>query len=235
MYQLNNLDVIILIVVAISALIALNRGLVKEVLSIVGWVLATASIIYLLPACLPFTQKFVSSGILAGVLTALGIFVIFFVIWIYSTSQIIGKIRTSKLNGLDRLLGLFFGLMRAFLLVILFNIMVSWIVPEDKQSEVLTKSKYYQLAGKFAKPLEEMIPEETLNLIKEKTKVLGEEEPEEEAKPTEEDEAIVLFEKLAQPRIKKAIKEKTKQVKEEIKGYHKSERDDLDRLIDSVD
>lgn len=235
---MNNLDVIILIVVAISALIALNRGLVKEVLSIVGWVLATMAIIYLLPVCLPFTKKFVASGILAGILTALMIFVLFFVIWIYSTSQVIGKIRTSKLNGLDRLLGLFFGVMRAFLLVVLFNIMVSWIIPEDKQAEVLTESKYYQLAGSFAKPLEEMIPQETLDLIKEKTKSLSaeeDEETEEDEKPAEKDEAVELFEKLAQPRIKKAVKDKSKQLKEEITGYHQSERSDLDRLIESVE
>ena len=235
---MNNLDVIILIVVAISALIALNRGLVKEVLSIVGWVLATMAIIYLLPVCLPFTKKFVASGILAGILTALMIFVLFFVIWIYSTSQVIGKIRTSKLNGLDRLLGLFFGVMRAFLLVVLFNIMVSWIIPEDKQAAVLTESKYYQLAGSFAKPLEEMIPQETLDLIKEKTKSLSAEEDEEtekDEKTAEKDEAVELFEKLAQPRIKKAVKDKSKQLKEEITGYHQSERSDLDRLIESVE
>ena len=235
---MNNLDVIILIVVVISALIALNRGLVKEVLSIVGWVLATMAIIYLLPVCLPFTKKFVASGILAGILTALMIFVLFFVIWIYSTSQVIGKIRTSKLNGLDRLLGLFFGVMRAFLLVVLFNIMVSWIIPEDKQAAVLTESKYYQLAGSFAKPLEEMIPQETLDLIKEKTKSLSaedDEETEEDEKPAEKDEAVELFEKLAQPRIKKAVKDKSKQLKEEITGYHQSERSDLDRLIESVE
>ena len=235
---MNNLDVIILIVVAISALIALNRGLVKEVLSIVGWVLATMAIIYLLPVCLPFTKKFVASGILAGILTALMIFVLFFVIWIYSTSQVIGKIRTSKLNGLDRLLGLFFGVMRAFLLVVLFNIMVSWIIPEDKQAEVLTESKYYQLAGSFAKPLEEMIPQETLDLIKEKTKSLSaeeDEETEENEKTAEKDEAVELFEKLAQPRIKKAVKDKSRQLKEEITGYHQSERSDLDRLIESVE
>lgn len=222
----------------ISALIALNRGLVKEVLSIVGWVLATMAIIYLLPVCLPFTKKFVASGILAGILTALMIFVLFFVIWIYSTSQVIGKIRTSKLNGLDRLLGLFFGVMRAFLLVVLFNIMVSWIIPEDKQAAVLTESKYYQLAGSFAKPLEEMIPQETLDLIKEKTKSLSaedDEETEEDEKPAEKDEAVELFEKLAQPRIKKAVKDKSKQLKEEITGYHQSERSDLDRLIESVE
>ena len=235
---MNNLDVIILIVVVISALIALNRGLVKEVLSIVGWVLATMAIIYLLPVCLSFTKKFVASGILAGILTALMIFVLFFVIWIYSTSQVIGKIRTSKLNGLDRLLGLFFGVMRAFLLVVLFNIMVSWIIPEDKQAAVLTESKYYQLAGSFAKPLEEMIPQETLDLIKEKTKSLSaeeDEETEEDEKTAEKDEAVELFEKLAQPRIKKAVKDKSRQLKEEITGYHQSERSDLDRLIESVE
>ncbi len=231
---MNNLDVIILIVVAVSALIALNRGLVKEVLSIVGWVLATAAIIYLLPPLLPFAKKFISSGILAGIITALFIFVTFFIIWIYSTSQIIGKIRTSKLNGLDRMLGLFFGVMRAFLLVILFNIMVSWIIPEDKQSEILQESKYYQLAGSFAKPLEEMIPQETLDLIKEKTKSLSDEK---EEKPQEEngDNELELFEKLAQPRIKKTLKNASAKDKEEFDGYHESEREDLDRLIDSVE
>lgn len=231
---MNNLDVIILIVVAVSALIALNRGLVKEVLSIVGWVLATAAIIYLLPILLPFAKKFISSGILAGILTALFIFVAFFILWIYSTGEIIGKIRTSKLNGLDRMLGLFFGIMRAFLLVILFNIMVSWVIPEDKQLDVLKESKYYQLAGSFAKPLEEMIPQETLDLIKEKTQALSEDSEDDEASSEQEDEED-LFNKLAQPKIKKAAKEKAQRLKEEITGYHQSERDDMTRLIDSVE
>ena len=232
MYHLNNLDIIILIVVAVSALIALNRGLIKEVLSIVGWVLATIAIIYLLPICLPFVQKYISSGILAGITTSLIIFVIFFIIWIYSTGNLIGKIRTSKLNGLDRMLGLFFGIMRAFLLIILFNIMVNWIVPADRQSDLLKTSKYYQLAGSFAKPLEEMIPEETLAVIKEKTKILSEEQAKQDSKTKEEDETLVLFEKLAQPKIKKAVNEK---IKEETKGYREKERDDMSRLIDSVE
>ena len=47
MYQLNNLDIIILFVIGISALIALSRGLVKEVLSIIGWVLGTIAVIYI--------------------------------------------------------------------------------------------------------------------------------------------------------------------------------------------
>ena len=230
MYELNNLDIIILIVVAISALIALNRGLIKEVLSIIGWVLATVSIIYLLPVSLPFAKKFISSGIVAGIITSLFIFVLFFIVWIYSTSAIIGKVRTSKLNGIDRFLGLFFGIARAFLLVILFNIMVCWIIPQENQSEVLTGSKYFKLAGSFAKPIEDLIPEETIKLIKEKSQALDNSKSKEEK---EKEETKELFEKLARPQIKKAVKNNTQA--DEVAGYKETERNDLDRLIESVE
>lgn len=238
--QLNNLDIVILIVVGISALIALSRGLVKEVLSIIGWVLATLAVIYLLPVLMPFAKQYISSGILAGVTTALCILILFFVVWIYATAGVIGKIRSSKLSGLDRMLGLFFGIVRAMLLVVLFYILISWMIPVDKQSDILTKSKYFQLAGSFAKPLEDMIPEETLKIIKEKTKQVGEENEKALAQKEQEEksdnDADELFEKLAQPQIKKAVKEKAKtQIKESFEGYKESERDNLDRLIENVE
>ena len=40
MEQLNNLDVIFLIIVGISALVGIARGMTKEFLSILGWILA---------------------------------------------------------------------------------------------------------------------------------------------------------------------------------------------------
>lgn len=231
MDNLNNLDFIILAIVLISALIAFNRGLIKEVLSIVGWVLSTVVIIYGLPIFVPFVKKYIENGIIAGIATSLAIFVVFFIIWIYTTSGLIGKIRTSKLSGLDRFLGLFFGIMRAFLLIILFNIMVSWIIPNEKQPEVLEQSKYYQIAGNFAKPLENMIPQETLKLIKDQALPIKTEENNEQNTDTEDDEDMILYEKLAKPQIKKTIKE---DFSKEIKGYKENEREDLERLIESV-
>ena len=234
MQNLNNLDVIILIVVAISALIALSRGLVKEVLSIIGWILATMAVIYILPVVMPFVKEYISNGYVAGVVSSLFILILFFILWIYATAGVVSKIRTSKLNGMDRMLGLFFGIARAFLLVVLFYILVSWMIPADRQSETLTKSKYFQLAGKFAQPLEEMIPEETIKLIKEKAKTSDEQKTEEEK--DEESGVDALFEKLAQPKVKKEVKEKNKQViKENFGGYKESERDNLDRLIENMD
>ena len=80
MQQLNNMDIAILVIVGISALIALGRGLVKEVLSIVGWVLAGAAVIYLLPVLNPFTLKYIESGWMAGIATAAFILIVFMIV-----------------------------------------------------------------------------------------------------------------------------------------------------------
>ena len=245
MYQLNNLDIIILIVIAISALIALSRGLMKEVLSIVGWVLGVAAIIYLLPVLTPFAKMYIENGWLAGVVTSLFILILFLVCWTLFTGKLVGKVRSSKLSGLDRMLGLFFGIARAFLLIILFYILVSWMIPEDKQSETLRGSKYFQIAGSFAKPIEELIPESTLELIREKTQQVNEEADEagkdkdaespsageKEKTPDNTDE---LFKKLTQPQVKKASEKKKVEIKENFEGYKESERDNLDRLIETT-
>ena len=247
MQQLNNMDIAILIIVGISALIALGRGLVKEVLSIVGWVLAGAAVIYLLPVLNPFTLKYIESGWMAGITTAAFILILFMIIWIYATAGVVGKIRTSKLSGLDRMLGLFFGVVRAFLLVVLMYILISWMMPVKSQPDLLEKSKYFQIAGNFAEPIEKLIPKDTLDAIKEKTVEAGLTDDEEEEKPAEKKPAEkakdkdksdvdALFEKLAQPQIEKMRddKKKLQKIKEDFEGYNAYERDNLNRLIENT-
>lgn len=254
MTELNNLDVVILIIVAISGLIALSRGLIKEVLSIVGWVMSGFAVVWLLPYMTPITAQYINSGLIAGIISAIFILILFMIIWIIITESLIGKIRGSKLSGVDRILGLFFGVMRAFLIIILLNILVSWCMPPEKQPEVMQKSKYFQLAGEFAKPIEGLIPQETLDTIKKKTdEYIGtkEEKQDEEKEQTKEEkkklEADELFNRLAKPeiekkseKIKEQVKDKVKQevkeqVKEEVKGYNNNERENLERLIDMVE
>lgn len=254
---LNNLDIIILIILGLSALIALSRGLIKEVLSIIGWVLGAAAVIYLLPVFTPITKEYIASGMIAGVVTSIFILILFMVIWILLTGNIVGKVRSSKLSSVDRVLGLFFGIMRAFLLVILLNILISWMMPKDRQPETFKNSKYFQLAGEFAQPIENLIPKETLDTIRSKAAEVGNKEKSEEesgeqgdknAKTIEEAADLLapkdiddLFEKLAQPQVKSKSKsastsETAKQpekIQENFDGYNTHERDNLDRLIEN--
>lgn len=252
MTELNNLDVVILIVVGISGLIALSRGLIKEVLSIVGWILSGFAVVWLLPFFTEITNQYVSSGLMSGIISAVFILILFMVIWILVTDSMVGKIRSSKLNGLDRILGLFFGIMRAFLLIILIYILCGWCMPEDRQPEFMRKSKYFQIAGSFAKPIENLIPQETLDVIKEKTDayIAEKEQPSKERQEAEEQKkqaADDLFNRLAQPKVEKKAAPKTEKkektgkeekkqpVSEEFSGYNNSERENLERLIDLVD
>ena len=250
MQQLNNLDVIILIITAISALIALCRGFIKEVLSIVGWVLAAIVVFYTLPVLTPLAQKYIASSLMAGLVTALLVLIVFYIIWLLSTDKMIGKVRTSKLSALDRFLGLLFGILRACLLVILFNILMTWMLPEESESEMFKESRYFTLAGKFAEPLESLIPQSTIDLIRDKSAEVGlsgksEEKKEQEKEEVKEEETITeeqkaqeeideLFEKLAQPKIEKIATEKTKEQTKEFTGYKEDETDNLDRLIETT-
>lgn len=247
MQQLNNLDVVILILTALSALIAVYRGFVREVMSIVGWVLAAVAVFYLLPILTPFAKIYIASSMMAGFVTSLIILIVFYVIWLLSVDSLISKIRTSKLNSLDRMLGLLFGVLRACLLVVLFNILVNWTLPEEAKSGIFKDSRCFTLAGKFAEPVEALIPQNTIDMIKnQSSKVgLGEEKkkPEKDKKQTKEnkekdkqtkekqaqEEMDDLFEKLVQPQIEQKIEEHA----ENFDGYNKNETDNLDRLIET--
>lgn len=245
---LNNLDIIILIILGLSSLIALSRGLIKEVLSIIGWVLGSAAVIYLLPVFTPITKEYIASGMIAGVVTSIFILILFMVIWILLTGNIVGKVRSSKLSSVDRVLGLFFGIMRAFLLVVLLNILISWMMPKDRQPETFKNSRYFQLAGEFAQPIENLIPKETLDTIRSKAVEVGSKGQSEDRKEIKEKEASEpekpsdtsldsddLFEKLAQPQVKSKSKKPTQPEKqqENFDGYNTHERDNLDRLIEN--
>ncbi len=250
MEQLNNLDVVILIITAVSALIALCRGLVKEVLSIIGWVLAAVVVFYMLPILTPFAKNYIASSMMAGIVTALLILIVFYIIWLLSTDKMVSKIRTSKLSALDRILGLVFGVLRACLLVILFNILVTWMLPEESKEGMFKDSRYFNIAGRFAEPLVSLIPESTIDLIRDKSAKVGlgkedeaktdkkedTKEKDKEQKQEQEDQKEIdeLFEKLAQPQIEKAKKD-IKEKAADFSGYKKDEADNLDRLIENVE
>lgn len=228
MEQLSNLDVIILIVIALSALLAFYRGLIKEVLSIVGWVLLTLVMIYLLPSLTPLFNKYIESGLMSGIAASIFVFVVFFILWFIFTGYITGKIRSSKLNLPDRFLGLFFGILRACLLIVLMYIAIGWVVPYNEQPDFLKKSKYYNIAGSFAKPLENLLPEKTIKTIKEGAGAASKKD-----KDGKSDSIDELFDKLSQPKIKPA-KDKKAEKSEKPEGYDNSERKNMDRLIENV-
>ena len=253
MEQLNNLDVVFLVIVGVSALVAIARGVTKELLSIIGWVLAGVSVYYLLPVVDPIMKKYIASEVLSGLVSGMVILIMFCIFWVLAADKISTQIRFSKLSALDRILGFIFGIFRGVVIVILLQIMISSLIPEESQKGVFAESRYFKLAGDAAGPIKGLISEKWFDDLKAKGENLGlgaaktdEKVDEEKAKDEEPSSAEKLnkatdaasdvlkksgeelFNKLVQPKV-----EGEAEAKED--GYKKDETSDLDKLMDELE
>lgn len=253
MEQLNNLDVVFLVIVGVSALVAIARGVTKELLSIIGWVLAGVSVYYLLPVVDPIMKKYIASEVLSGLVSGMVILIMFCIFWVLAADKISTQIRFSKLSALDRILGFIFGIFRGVVIVILLQIMISSLIPEESQKGVFAESRYFKLAGDAAGPIKGLIPEKWFDDLKAKGETFGvvaaktdekvdekktkDEEPSSAEKLNKATDAASdvlkksgeeLFNKLVQPKV-----EGEAEAKED--GYKKDETSDLDKLMDELE
>lgn len=221
MQLLNTLDVIILIVIGISSFLAFNRGLIKEIFSILGWVAIIAVSVFLIPIINDQVSKYVENVAVVSVIVMIFVLLLLFLFWLFFTKKVVGKVRDSKLSYFDKIFGFIFGFARGVLLVVLFYILVNWLAPKEYQSEEFKDSVYFEMAGVLAKPVEKMIPRATLQNIHEKSSI--------ERFITEIDNSDDdLFDKLSQPQIKK-IKEEREKL-EETKKELEAEKQELQEL-----
>lgn len=188
MGQLNNLDVIFLIIVGISALVGIARGMTKELLSILGWILAAAALFYIVPIIDPMTQQYVESKILSSVVSGLIVLICFCIVWILTVDRLSSVVRTSKLSAIDRVLGFAFGLARGVLIVVLVALMISSIIPEESKKGIFAESQYFGVASANAEPLKKMIPQSWIETFEAKSESLGFGKKAEEQKENQDDQ-----------------------------------------------
>jgi membrane protein required for colicin V production len=125
------LDGIVLAVVLLSAVLAMMRGFLREVLSIGSWIAAAAGAYFLYPTFLPFAQQYITEEVFA---TAAVIGVLFFLILIivsYLTMKLSDVVADSAIGPLDRTLGFLFGAARGVLLFVIATLFFNFFIPEN--------------------------------------------------------------------------------------------------------
>jgi membrane protein required for colicin V production len=124
------LDAIVIVVVLISAILAMVRGFVREVLSVASWVAAAAAAYFFYEPVVPMVKPYVESATVATIIAASLIFVVALIVASYITMRISDFVIDSRVGAFDRFLGFVFGAVRGVLLLVIALLFFNWLVPQ---------------------------------------------------------------------------------------------------------
>jgi membrane protein required for colicin V production len=126
---MTSADFVLLAVVAVSAMVAFVRGFVREVLGIIAWVAAAYVAYKAFPAASPIVSGWISNKQFAGPATYGIVFVIALIVFTIATNLLGRVVRNSALGGLDRTLGLAYGVLRGAVIGMVAYIVAGMAIP----------------------------------------------------------------------------------------------------------
>jgi membrane protein required for colicin V production len=159
------LDLILLGVMLISALLAMVRGFMREILSIAAWAAAAVATLYFFPRLLPVAKSYFNNDYVAMGAVIAGVFLGTLLVVSIITVRVSDMILDSRIGALDRTLGFLFGLGRGLIIVVVAFLFFDWLVPTKSQPEWVrgAKSKLVlQSTGEWLKSLLPDDPESTI-------------------------------------------------------------------------
>src|SRR6266550_4883652 len=159
------LDVILLVVMLISALLAMVRGFMREVLSIASWAAAALLTLYSYPRLKPVVLQYFSNDIVASAVTIGGVFLGTLLIVSVITIKISDMILDSRVGALDRTLGFLFGLARGLVIVVVAFLFFAWLVPDRSQPEWVKSAKSRVVLQSTGDWLKAMLPDDPESTI----------------------------------------------------------------------
>lgn len=131
---LTYLDAALLAVGFISGLLAMYRGLTRELLSILSWVAAAAAALWgflsLRKLAEEMAQQMGTQVPIAQIVISGLIFLLTLIVVHLITARISDSILDSRVGMIDRVLGFVFGVARGFILIVIPYMLFSWFIPD---------------------------------------------------------------------------------------------------------
>jgi len=155
----NFIDIVVLVVVAISALIAFSSGFVNVVLWILSWVGAVAATVFFFPTVQPMFAKQISDPLFANIATAVAIFLVALIVCTIINQIISRVVRGSAVGALDRSLGLVLGLAIGAVIVCGAYMLLNFFAPDRKDwPDSILQARTLPLVERGAEMVKTMVP-----------------------------------------------------------------------------
>lgn len=164
------LDIVLIVVMLVSGLLAMVRGFMREVLSITAWLLAAAATLYSYAKLLPLAKQYFNNDIVAAVAVIGGVFLLTLLVVSVLTVRLSDMVLDSRVGALDRTLGFLFGLARGLVIVVVAFMFFNWLVPDRSQPEWVKSAKSRVVLTGTGQWLMSMLPEDPESTILKKLK-----------------------------------------------------------------
>jgi membrane protein required for colicin V production len=159
------LDVILIGVMLISAILAMIRGFMREVLSIAAWAIAALVTLYAYGKLLPLAKGYVNNDIIAAVGVVAGTFLLTLLVVSVATVRFSDMVLDSRVGALDRTLGFLFGLARGLIIVVVAFLFFVWLVPSKTQPSWVANAKSKVVLQSTGDWLMSMLPDDPESTI----------------------------------------------------------------------
>lgn len=124
--DLGWVDIGLMLFMALSITVGLMRGVVFEILSLAGWVVAYIAAQVLTPLVLPYTSIGQPGSALNHAVAFASVFLVSLVLWGLGARLVRAMVRATPLSSLDRLLGAAFGVVRGLLVLLLLALVLGF-------------------------------------------------------------------------------------------------------------
>jgi membrane protein required for colicin V production len=164
-------DGIVAVVIVLSALLAYGRGLVRELMAIVGWIAAAVLAFLFAPQVeplvreLPYVGEFLADSCELSVIGAFAlVFAAALIIVSLFTPLFSSLVHRSMLGGIDQGLGFIFGVIRGVVLVAIAFFVYDTVITGERAAAV-DDSRSAAVFSQFTGQIEKKDPQEALGWI----------------------------------------------------------------------
>lgn len=164
---MNTVDIVVVIIVGISCLMGIIRGLTKEALSLISWIGAGVAGYALLPVARHYASAYIKNPMIADVAAGFVIFLIFLIFFSLISHLISSYVKQSALGGVDRALGFGFGIGRAVILICAIELALSSFMPRNQYPESLQNARFTPMIQLGSERLLAILPERVQEFVME--------------------------------------------------------------------